>query len=209
MDTIQGLLTITIVHTLAVATPGPDFVLVSQQTLAHGKRAGLMTAIGITLGVAIHILYSALGLAAFIAHTAELLWLIKILGGAYLIYLGYKGLTASPKGDTPMPDVKPSHASAVRNIRLGFLCNILNPKAPLYLLTVFTVVLSPTTPLYQIAIYGAWMLLIELGWFSMLAILLSQSSLKEFYNRFGNWIEKILGVTMIALGLKVLLTKID
>ena len=62
MDFVQGLLLITSIHILAAASPGPDFVLVSQQTLANGKKAGLMCSIGISLGLSIHIVYSAFGI---------------------------------------------------------------------------------------------------------------------------------------------------
>ena len=95
MDLYQGLLLITSIHLLAAATPGPDFVLVSQQTLSNGKRGRLLCSLGIALGLSIHILYSSLGLAAIIANSSSALWAIKLLGGGYLIYLGIGGLRLS------------------------------------------------------------------------------------------------------------------
>ena len=77
MDLIQGLLLITSIHLLAAASPGPDFVLVSQQTLSNGKQSGFMVSIGIALGLSVHIIYSALGLAAVIANSATALWTIN------------------------------------------------------------------------------------------------------------------------------------
>ncbi len=94
MDTVHGLLVLTVVHTLAAASPGPDFVFVSQQTLTGGKRTGLLCSLGIALGLSVHIAYSVFGLATIVAHSAELLSWVKILGGSYLIYLGLKGLRA-------------------------------------------------------------------------------------------------------------------
>ena len=92
MDLYQGLLLITSIHLLAAAAPGPDFVLVTQQTLSNGKRAGLLCSLGIAAGLSIHIFYSSLGLAVLIANSSSALWGIKILGGVYLIYLGVSGL---------------------------------------------------------------------------------------------------------------------
>lgn len=113
MDLLQGLLLITALHTLAAASPGPDFVLVSQQTLVNGKKAGFMCSIGIALGLAVHILYSAFGLAAVIASSANILWAIKILGGSYLCYLGFKGLQSKPAADQATATVKTlQHPSA-------------------------------------------------------------------------------------------------
>ncbi len=77
MEFWHGFLLITSVHLLAAASPGPDFVLVSQQTLAKGRRTGLICSFGITLGLAIHIIYSVLGLATVIAHSQPLLTAIK------------------------------------------------------------------------------------------------------------------------------------
>ena len=87
---MHGLLVLTVVHTLAAASPGPDFVFVSQQTLANGKRTGLLCSLGIALGLSVHIAYSAFGLAAIVAHSSELLWWVKMLGGSYLILSGNK-----------------------------------------------------------------------------------------------------------------------
>ena len=82
MDLLQGLLLITSIHILAAASPGPDFVLVSQQALSNGKKSGFMCSVGIALGLSIHIIYSAFGLAAIIANSSSALWAIKLLGGS-------------------------------------------------------------------------------------------------------------------------------
>jgi len=209
MDLLQGLLIITTVHLLAAASPGPDFVLVSQQTLTHGKKAGLMCSIGIALGLSIHIIYSAFGLAAIIASSETALWVIKILGGCYLFYLGYKGLRAEPSINENTPNnVDVKAYSAKKSIAIGFICNALNPKAPIYFVALFTVVLSPDMPLYQIAIYGLWMMFIQLAWFSAVVFLLSRSAVNAKFKLMGHWIDRIFGGLMIALGLKVILTKI-
>ena len=66
MDLWQGLLLISSIHLLAAASPGPDFVMVSQQTLSNGRKAGFLCSLGIALGLSVHILYSSFGLAAVI-----------------------------------------------------------------------------------------------------------------------------------------------
>jgi threonine efflux protein len=211
MELLQGLLLISSIHLLAAASPGPDFVLVSQQTLSHGKKAGFMCSIGIALGLSIHIIYSALGLAAVIANSATTLWVIKILGGCYLLYLGIQGLRA--KASTQIsnkPDSKPSmKRSSLKNIGVGFLCNALNPKAPIYFVALFTVVLSPDLPLLHLVIYGLWMMAIQLAWFSSVVVLLSQPIINEKFQRLGHWIDRILGGAMILIGLKILTSKIN
>ena len=210
MDLLQGLLIITVVHTLGAALPGPDFVLVSQQTLTHGKRAGLLSSVGIALGLSIHILYSALGLAAVIANSSQALWFIKLFGGCYLIYLGINILRTQSNYDTdPKCNKTVPELSAFKIISMGFLCNALNPKVPVYFVALFTIVLSADMPLYQIAIYGIWMMLIQLLWFSLVAVMLSHPTLKNKLKKAGNWINRILGGTMVLLGIKLLITRMN
>jgi len=207
MDLYQGLLLITSIHLLAAATPGPDFVLVSQQTLSNGKRAGLLCSLGIALGLSIHILYSSLGLAAIIASSSSALWGIKILGGGYLIYLGISSLKARiRRAETGSIEVVVER-SALKIIGLGFLCNALNPKAPIYFVSLFTIVLSQDTPAQHLLIYGLWMMVLQLAWFSLLSLLLSRPSVTQKFQRMGHWIDRITGGAMLLLGIKVIVTR--
>jgi threonine efflux protein len=207
MDLIQGLLLITSIHLLAAASPGPDFVLVSQQTLINGRRAGLMCSFGISLGLSVHILYSAFGLAAVIASSISALWAIKIFGGSYLIYLGIKGIRSKSANNSEQNNDLKISKSSLKIIAAGFLCNVLNPKAPIYFISLFTIVLSPDMPLYHIAIYGLWMMCIQLIWFSLVAILLSNPAINRKFKSFSHWIDRVLGVAMIGLGLKIIATR--
>ena len=211
MELLQGLLLISSIHLLAAASPGPDFILVSQQTLTHGKKAGFMCSIGIALGLSIHIIYSALGLAAIIANSSTTLWVIKILGGSYLIYLGIQGIRSKACTEITEkinPNI-PMKRSSFKNIGTGFLCNALNPKAPIYFVALFTVVLSPDLPLLHLVIYGLWMMAIQLAWFSSVVLLLSRPKINEKFQHLGHWIDRILGGAMIFIGLKILTSKIN
>src|SRR5690348_16437559 len=132
MNFWHGFAVITVVHLLAAASPGPDFAYVTRQSLVHGRRAGLLASAGIALGLAIHIVYSAAGLAAVIAHSVHWMTAIKLVGGAYLLYLGIKGLRA--RKDTGVHaeanETRALPSSAWRQVFGGFLCNAFNPKAP-------------------------------------------------------------------------------
>ncbi len=222
MEFWHGFLLITSVHLLAAASPGPDFVLVSQQTLAKGRRTGLICSLGITLGLAIHIIYSVLGLATVIAHSQPLLTAIKCLGGSYLIYLGWQGIQAKAKkpadltvainsdaidSDTDISIKKASidTSSTASILRRGFFCNVFNPKAPVYFVAIFTLVLSPDIPLWQLAIYGIWMMVLQMAWFSTVVMLLSIPAIHRRFQRFEYWIDRVLGTAMIILGLNLIL----
>ena len=229
MEFWHGFLLITGVHLLAAASPGPDFVLVSQQTLSKGRRTGLICSLGITFGLGIHIIYSVLGLATVIAHSQPLLTAIKWLGGGYLMYLGWQGIQAKPKKPsdlantknvavdvTPaekvetLPTKKPSNHikstdSTIGILRRGFFCNVFNPKAPVYFVAIFTLVLSPDIPLWQLAIYGVWMMVLQMAWFSTVVMLLSIPAIHQRFQHFEHWIDRVLGSAMIVLGLNLIL----
>ncbi|WP_298811040.1 LysE family transporter [uncultured Psychrobacter sp.] len=248
MEFWHGFLLITSVHLLAAASPGPDFVLVSQQTLAKGRRTGLICSLGITLGLAVHIIYSVLGLATVIAHSQSLLTTIKWLGGGYLIYLGWQGIQAKPKKpadldtahilekthalekadpqvdssthisqdlltnqttsttkETTIEKLHSNSESTFATLRRGFLCNVFNPKAPVYFVAIFTLVLSPDIPLWQLAIYGVWMMVLQMAWFSTVVMLLSIPAVHRRFQRFEHWIDRVLGTAMIVLGLNLIL----
>jgi threonine/homoserine/homoserine lactone efflux protein len=226
MDLMQGLLIITSVHLLAAASPGPDFVLVSQQTISNGKKAGMLCSIGIALGLSIHILYSAFGLAAIIANSTTALWAIKLLGGSYLIYLGIKGLRARSNTQlaSKSQEIAPQQSalnqrsainqrsatnqrSAAKMIGLGFLCNALNPKAPIYFVSLFTIVISADTSAVHLAIYGIWMMVIQFAWFSLVTALLSTQKVASKLQRSGHIIDRLAGGAMFLLGIKVLASR--
>ncbi|WP_298971723.1 LysE family transporter [uncultured Psychrobacter sp.] len=216
MEFWHGFLLITSVHLLAAASPGPDFVLVSRETLTKGRRTGLICSLGITLGLAVHIIYSVLGLAAVIAHSQPLLTAIKWLGGAYLIYLGWQGIGAKPKQPVDLVDQSANQTidkqslttsqseSTFTILRRGFFCKVFNPKAPVYFVAIFTLVLSPDIPLWQLSIYGVWMMVLQMAWFSTVVMLLSISVILKRFQCFEHWIDRVLGTAMIVLGLNLI-----
>jgi threonine efflux protein len=209
MDFWHGFAVLTVVHLLAAASPGPDFAYVTRQSLLQGRRAGLLASLGIALGLSIHIVYSAAGLAAVIAHSAQWMTAIKLLGGSYLLYLGYQGLRSGAHAPAVTTDAPPPTASPLRQVGGGFLCNALNPKAPIYFLALFTVVLSPDLPAPTLIVYGAWIMLLQWLWFSLVALVFAHPRVRARLMAARHWIDRTFGVAMIALGLRVLVTARD
>ncbi|STZ76774.1 LysE family transporter [Bergeriella denitrificans] len=205
MDFWQGFWVITGVHFLACMSPGPDFVLVSQQALSRGRAAGLLTALGIALGFGVHIVYSVLGMVTLVAQSAPLLLAVKIIGGLYLVYIGYKGIRAKASGEVVEVRVEQAAAEpAWKAVWRGLLCNVLNPKAVVYMLSLFTVVLSPSTPMWQMAAYGAWMTVMLFIWFALVVLMLSIPAINRRFRRFGHWIDRVCGGALAFLGIKVM-----
>lgn len=124
------------IFSLAVISPGPDFIMALKNSLAHGRRAGIMTAIGFGLGVAVHVTYTLAGLATLIAHSLLLFTVIKVIGAGYLFYVGFQALRS--QGWTPPRDLDQASPTGLmpRADRAafmdGFWTNVLNPKATLF-----------------------------------------------------------------------------
>ena len=209
MDFWQGFITLTVVHLLAVASPGPDFAYVSRQALVHGRRAGFLASLGISLGLSVHIIYSLAGLSAIIAHSAEWLAVVKLLGGSYLIYLGITCLRSGKQtaqqyalGDQPVQH------TVGKQIAFGFLCNVFNPKALIYFFAIFTTILSPEMPLLELLIYSVWITFLQLTWFSMITVLFSRQAVRNRFLSIGHWIDWVFGTAMVLLGIKVMVADI-
>lgn len=207
MELLPAFLTVTVVHLLAAASPGPDFVMVSQQSLVHGRRAGLLCSLGIALGLSVHIVYSSIGMASLMSQSSGLLWVIKYLAAAYLIYLGIKGLRSRAASSTSEAPGEVLRRPAWKLVSMGFLCNAINPKAPLYFLSVFSLVLTPDMPPLQLAALGLWMMLLQFGWFSSVALLLSWPAVKRRFLRIGHWVDRVLGMVMLGFGLRLLFSR--
>ena len=167
--------------------------------------AGLLTALGIALGFGVHIVYSVFGLVTLVAQSAPLLTAVKIIGGLYLVYIGYKGIRAKAGGGIlEIRAEKAAREPVGKTVWRGVLCNVLNPKAVVYMLSLFTVVLSPAAPMWQMAVYGAWMTLMIFIWFALVALMLSVPAVSRRFSRFGHWIDRVCGGALALLGVKVM-----
>ncbi len=204
---ITQLLTIAVVHLLAVMTPGPDFAMVTRNSLIYSRKIGIYTSLGIALGISIHVAYSLFGIGFIISQSIVLFNFIKYVGAAYLLYIGYKSLKAKPvkeKVDTTVPETK---SISIRSaIWTGFLTNVLNPKATLFFLALFTQVIDPLTPKSAQLIYGFEMMAITFVWFSLVSILFSNRLVKSKITKVQHRIEQVTGAVLIALGIKVALS---
>lgn len=201
------------IFSLAVISPGPDLVMIIKNALTHGRRAGFMTALGFGLGVGIHVTYTLAGLATLIAHSILLFTIIKIIGAGYLFYVGFQALRST--GWTPPKDLDQTDVSIQfipRSDRAafmdGFWTNVLNPKVTLFFLAIFTQILQPNMMLGQQVILGLTCMLMITVWFSAVAVFMTTPKVRHGFAKFSRTIDRICGVVFIALGVKLILTKL-
>lgn len=196
-------LTVAIAHLLAVMSPGPDFVLMTRNSLVYSRRSGIFSALGIACGILVHVTYSIMGIGFLISRSILLFSIVKYLGAAYLIYIGIKSLRAQPHIDTEGAIDRADDLNASQAFRMGFLTNALNPKVTLFFFALFTQVIGAGTPITIKALYGIEMAIMTFVWFALVAIVLSQHRVKKVFARTQHWAERIFGVVIIAFGIRV------
>jgi RhtB (resistance to homoserine/threonine) family protein len=203
---MQEFLFIAGIHLLAVMSPGPDLAMVVRNSLVYSRRTGLLAAAGLALGILVHVTYSLLGIGLLISQSVLLFNVIKLLGAVYLICIGAKALFTRSRPDdiqTEESKLDEKKLSSVAAVRLGFLTNVLNPKATLFFLALFTQVINPQTSLAVKLLYGAEMSLVTFGWFLLVALLLTHKSIGRIFAGIKNHVEKLFGAILICLGIKV------
>lgn len=191
------------------ATPGPDTAYIIGRSLAQGRAAGLVSALGISVGCLVHALASAIGLSAVLAASATAFMLIKLAGGAYLVYLGLRMLLAKPHAATAA-----STARDVRSLQTIFwqamVTNVLNPKVILFFLAFIPQFVHPDAPQKTLGflLLGVAFAVISMGWNSGTAFLAGTLARRAGRSpRVKLWLERTVGVTFIALGAKLALTR--
>ncbi|WP_421682084.1 LysE family transporter [Stutzerimonas urumqiensis] len=200
--------TVALVHLLAVASPGPDFAVVVRESVARGSHAGRWTAFGVGAGILLHVAYSLLGIGLLVSQSVVLFNLFKWLAAGYLLYLGVRALRARPAPiELGMPS-GPAGQSAWRSFSVGFVTNGLNPKATLFFLSLFTVVIDPQTPLPIQAAYGAYLAMATAAWFCLVAWLFSRARVRAGFARMGHWFDRVTGAVLVALGVRLALSEL-
>ena len=195
---------VALAHLLAVASPGPDFAIVLRQALVKGRGPALRTAAGIGTGIVVHIAYSLLGLGLLLRSSPPVFTGLKIAGAVYLAWLGIQGVRARPGAVLP-----PAEAAAATTSRgdfaVGFFTNVLNPKATLFFVSLFALGVNPATSKWLQAGYGLWMAGATFGWFALVSVLFTAPELRQRFLRSVHWVDRGLGVVLLALAAAVVL----
>nr|WP_288354822.1 LysE family transporter [uncultured Pseudomonas sp.] len=201
--------TVALIHLLAVASPGPDFAIVVRESVAHGRRAGVFCALGVGTGIFVHVAYSLLGIGLIVSQSIVLFNALKWLAAAYLLYIGFKALRAQPAAPGAVQEQAAAPARTPRGAFVtGFVTNGLNPKATLFFLSLFTVVINPHTPLLVQGGYGVYLAVATALWFCLVAMLFSQQRVRDGFARLGHWFDRLMGAVLVGLGIKLAFTEL-
>jgi len=190
-------------------TPGSDTMYILGRSISQGKKAGILSALGIATGALAHCIFAALGLSIILAKSALAFEIVKYAGAAYLIYLGIKMLLS--KSNEKFTLDEKSEKPNYRKIYLsGIFTNILNPKVALFFLAFLPQFINPNYAQNSLPFLLLGLTFVTTGtiWCLLLAIFSSKlsNSIRANY-KIKKWLDKITGGIFIALGIKLALTK--
>ena len=202
MTELIAVITITL---LAVISPGPDFAMVTRNSLMLSRRAGVLTALGIGLGVLVHVTYTLVGMGLLIQQSLWLFNAIKLAGAVYLVYLGVKMLRT--RHDGTRDDGTVAHLSDAAALRTGFLTNALNPKTTVFILSLFMQVVRPETPLAAQIGYGAFISVAHMAWFGLVALCFSAGAVRQRLLAMRHWMDRVFGGMLVGFGVLLAVTR--
>ena len=188
-------------------TPGPDVLYIVSNSLRGGARAGMVAALGIFAGCFVHVAIATVGLGALLAASAMAFTIVKIMGAAYLLWMGVRLLRATTPGWTP--EAAPAEPDLRRVFRRGFLTNVLNPKVALFFLAFLPQFIAPDAGHKTLAFLALGVLFsvnalpVTLGYAWLAAWAAGRVSLVR---RAMHWLDRAAGVLFIGFGLKLALT---
>jgi threonine/homoserine/homoserine lactone efflux protein len=197
---LAGLLAI---WALAVVSPGPAFLVLSQLAIGRSRAAALGASLGIALGA---ILYAALTLWGFTVVVGQIAWLgtaLRIAGAVYLVYLGLSLFNAAADEGAARPAPPTREGDARAGLRIGLITALTNPKAIAFFLSLFAVALpAQMTTEAKLSLLGAGFA-IELGWYFLVAVVLSSGWPRRMYARARRTIDRVLGAVLLLAGVRI------
>ncbi|MCH9630412.1 MAG: Threonine efflux protein [Chlamydiia bacterium] len=188
---------------LAMISPGPDFAIVTQYGLKASRKAAFFASCGVAAALIIHVLYCVTGIALFLNSSPRALLLIKFLGGVYLSYLGIKSILSAGKDDD-QKEIKIKNAFAA-----GFLCNLLNPKATVFLLSLFGIFAQSMTTVASKFAFGMSIPVLAIVYFSFLSYLITHPKFLPFLQKRRKFFISVMGGVISLIGVAGIVSAIS
>ncbi len=194
-------------HLLAVMSPGPDFILVTKNSLTYTRKAGVYTAIGIALGLTIHISYSLAGLGVLIVHSPQFFRVLQIIGGTYLSYIGVMSLISlfKSKHTKIAEDIDTKQElSHWRALQMGFFTNVFNPKVGLFFVSIFSQFFTKEESLATQIIIAFLLTFVTFLYFALVSYAITHVKIKMLYLKVEHFIEFTFSLIILALAFTIL-----
>lgn len=200
------LLSFTFIASLLVMSPGPNGVLIAKTVPTSGKAAGFANVAGFVAAFYVHGALSILGISLILVQSAQAFFVVKMLGAAYLCWIGFKALRDAWRGHSAPQEIEPAkrQRTLLKAFLEGFLTNALNPKVSMFYLAAFPQFISQT----QGAVGASFLLvfvhsMINLVWFAAMVLLFSKLASAARNDTFQRWLKGVTGIVFIGFGVKL------
>ena len=196
------------VAALVVITPGPDMALVTKNAVLYGRRAALATSIGVNAGLLVWTFASALGVAAVVRASGTAYTVLKLVGAAYLIWLGFQALRSARRrlatANAPRDADAGHRVDASLGFRQGFLSNLANPKIAAFFTSLLPQFIAHRhAVLAPFLVLGCLFVLLGLMWLCAYALVAAKASGTLRRPRVQAALDRLTGFVLIGLGLRL------
>lgn len=196
--------------TLLTITPGVDTMMVLRNTLRGGAKDGLVSSLGICLGLFVHATLSAVGISAILLYSATAFTVLKTIGACYLLWLGFSGIKSFWYARYHAQESTPTHTTfnAWRSLREGFLSNVLNPKAIIFYMAFLPQFIDPShSALGQSLFLALLHFMVGTLWQGILVYMICSANRFMLSPKVRQSLDLFSGVVMLLLGLRLLMEK--
>lgn len=201
--TLTGILAVLFI---GVISPGPSFVLVARTAIGSSRQAGVASALGMAAGACLLSVVAVLGLHALLQQVPLAYWGLKLVGGVYLLYLGFK-IWQGAKTPLVLADTGPlTRAGGLRHFLVGAGTMVSNPKAAVVYGVIFAALLPHTPSLALSLALPPSVFVLEGSWYVLVALALSSARPRQTYLRAKTAIDRMTGAVLGLLGVKLLLS---
>ncbi len=199
--TLSGLIALAGLQFLLAASPGPATVVTIKTATTNGLAAGLALSFGLAAGVLVWATAALTGMALVFEVAPYLQSALRIMGGAFLIWIG---ISLWRHAKEPLPDTHPAGTSGLwRSFRLGFYTDLANPKALAYFAAVFSGIIPAEPSFATAAAILTIVFVIEVSWYSLVSLLFSRPAPQRLYRRAKVYLDRIFGGLVAAFGAKI------
>lgn len=204
MNYLHAIIAIAGIHILGAMSPGPDFAVVVKNSMRYTRKLSFMTVLGIASGIAIHLAYTTLGFGITMQESQTVMVVIQYVGGTYMGYLGVKNLLSTSKMQVEDNTVLTETIRKRSAFLQGFLCNLLNPKAAMFIVGSFSLSIRPDMPLWLLGVFCLEILAITFLWFGFLAYILTHPPVVKAFQKMHGIINKSMGLLLIVFAIKLI-----
>ncbi len=198
------------VSAIVILLPGPDTAVVTKNILVSGRRAGIGTSIGVCTGLSVWTLAAALGVASVLRASEAAFTVLKLVGAAYLVWLGVQAFRAAhhagalpPAGEAPT-----APAGSRRGFRQGLLSNLANPKIAVFFTSLLPQFVNPGQPvLIPFLVLGLIFVVMTLAWLCTYSLLAARAAAALQRPRVKATLDRITGTVLIAVGIRLALER--